>query len=252
MAEKGIDISGQYSKNLDVFKDVDIDLVVSVCRSGSKINCAICASQIVMGRPELITSRLPRAKDYLDHPFDDPSEVQGTEEEKLEAFRHTRDEMKAWIIDKFAYLSERAQAKTKVIFLCTGNKARSQMAEAFLRKYAGDHFEVYSAGFDPQPIHPYTIQVMKELGYDLSGQHSKDLAQYLGKEHFGIVITLCQKAEEDCPTLPDVSTRLYWPFEDPAAFQGTEEEKLAKFREIRDKINEKTKEWLKERGIAEN
>ena len=252
MAEIGIDISGQYSKSLDNFKEVDIDLVVSVCRSGSKINCAICSSPIVMGRPELITSRLPRAKDYLEHPFDDPSEVEGTEEEKLVAFRRTRDEIKKWIIERFAYLSERALEKTKVIFLCTGNSARSQMAEAFLRKYAGNHFEVYSAGFEPRPIHPYTIKVMRELGYDLSGQHPKDLKQYLGKIHFGIVITVCEKAEEECPTIPDVSTRLYWPFEDPAAFQGTEEEKLAKFREIRDKINEKTKAWLKERGITDN
>ena len=102
------------------------------------------------------------------------------------------------------------------------------------------------------PSTPYTIQAMRELGYDLSGQHPKDLKQYLGKIHFGIVITVCVKAEEDCPTIPDVSTRLYWPFEDPAAFQGTEEEKLAKFREARDKINEKTQEWLKERGITKN
>jgi len=108
MAEIGIDISGQYSKSLDVFKDVDIDLVVSVCRSGSNINCSICASPIVMGRPELIRSRLPKAKDYLDHPFNDPSEVEGSEEEKLEAFRRTRDEIKKWIIERFADLRERA------------------------------------------------------------------------------------------------------------------------------------------------
>jgi len=102
MAEIGIDISGQYSKSLDVFKDVDIDLVVSVCRSGSKINCEICSSPIVMGRPELITSRLPKTKDYLDYPFNDPSDVEGTEGEKIEAFRHTRDEIKKWIIMRFA------------------------------------------------------------------------------------------------------------------------------------------------------
>jgi arsenate reductase (thioredoxin) len=102
MAEIGIDISGQYSKSLDVFKDVDIDLVVSVCRGGSKLNCAICASPIVMGRPELIRSRLPRAKDYLDHPFDDPSDLEGTEEEKLVAFRRTQDEIKKWITERFA------------------------------------------------------------------------------------------------------------------------------------------------------
>jgi arsenate reductase len=104
MAEIGIDISGQYSKSLDVFKEVDIDLVVSVCRSGSKINCAICSSPIIMGRPVLITSRLPKAKDYLDHPFDDPSEVEGSEEEKIIAFRRTRDEIKKWIIERFADL----------------------------------------------------------------------------------------------------------------------------------------------------
>ncbi len=126
------------------------------------------------------------------------------------------------------------------------------MAEAFLRKYAGDHFEVYSAGFNPQPIHPYTVKVMQEIGFDLSGQYSKALNQYLGKIHFGIVITVCVKAEEVCPTIPGVSTRMYWPFEDPAAFRGTEEEKLAKFREVRDQINEKTKEWIEERGIAKN
>ena len=142
--------------------------------------------------------------------------------------------------------------KTKVIFLCTHNSARSQMAEAFLRKYAGDHFDVYSAGFEPRPVHPYTVKVMRELGYDLSDQHPKELKQYLGKVHFGIVITVCAKAEQTCPTIPGASTRLYWPFEDPAAFQGTEEEKLAKFREVRDEINEKIKTWLKDRGIAEN
>jgi arsenate reductase len=102
MAEIGIDISGQYSKSLDVFKDIDIDLVVSVCRGNSKINCAICASPMIMGKPELIASRLPKAKDYLDYPFNDPSDVEGTEEEKLAAFRRTRDEMKTWIIGRFA------------------------------------------------------------------------------------------------------------------------------------------------------
>lgn len=102
MDEIGIDISGQYSKSLDNFKEVYIDLVVSVCRSSSKINCAICSSPIVMGKPELISSRLPKAKDYLQHPFDDPSEVEGSEEEKLAAFRLVRDEIRKWIIEQFA------------------------------------------------------------------------------------------------------------------------------------------------------
>ena len=140
--------------------------------------------------------------------------------------------------------------KTKVIFLCTGNSARSQMAEAFLRHYAGEYFEVFSAGFDPKPMNPFTIKVLNEVGLDLKDQYPKDLSQFLGKTHFGVVITVCAKAEEKCPTLPGVSTRLFWPFEDPAKFQGTDEEKLAKFREIRDQIDEKIKTWLKEKGFA--
>ena len=139
--------------------------------------------------------------------------------------------------------------RTKVIFLCTGNSARSQMAEAILRKYAGNYFEVYSAGLEPKPIHPYTIQVMKEAGYDLSQHTSKYLSQYLGKVHFGLIITVCANAEKVCPTLPGIATRLYWPFEDPATTQGPESVKLAKFREIRDQIEAKNKAWLNERKI---
>ena len=141
-------------------------------------------------------------------------------------------------------------SKTKVIFLCTHNAARSQMAEAFLRKYAGDYFDVYSAGFDPKPIHPLTIKVMKEIGYDLSNQQPKDLWQLIRNEYFGIAITVCKRSEEeDCPTIPGTSTRLYWNIEDPAAFEGTEEEKLAKFREVRDQINERVKDFLRDRKI---
>jgi len=141
-------------------------------------------------------------------------------------------------------------SKTKVIFLCTHNAARSQMAEAFLRKYAGDYFDVYSAGFDPKPIHPLTIKVMKEIGYDLSNQQPKDLWQLIRNEYFGIAITVCNKSEEeDCPTIPGTSTRLYWNIEDPAAFEGTEEEKLAKFREVRDQIHERVKVFLRDRKI---
>jgi len=124
------------------------------------------------------------------------------------------------------------------------------MAEAFLRKYAGDYFDVYSAGFDPQPIHPLTIKVMKEIGYDLSNQQPKDLWQLIRNEYFGIAITVCKRSEEeDCPTIPGASTRLYWNIEDPAAFEGTEEEKLAKFREVRDQIHERVKGFLRDRKI---
>jgi len=139
--------------------------------------------------------------------------------------------------------------KPKVIFLCTGNSARSQMAEAFLKKHAGEHFEVYSAGFEPQGIDPFTLKVMEELGYDLKDQYSKELKEFLGKVHFGIVITVCEKAEKTCPIIPGVTTKLFWLFEDPVAFEGTEQEKLAKFRQIRDQIHQQIQVWLKERGI---
>ena len=139
--------------------------------------------------------------------------------------------------------------KAKVLFLCTGNSARSQIAEAFLRRYADDHFEVYSAGLEPKGIHPYTVRVMDEVGIDLSRQTSKDVFQYLGQINFGFIITVCSKAEAKCPIFPGVSLRMYWPFEDPAAFEGSAPEKLAKFREVRDQIDQRLRSWLIEQGI---
>jgi arsenate reductase len=138
-------------------------------------------------------------------------------------------------------------AKTKLLFLCTGNSARSQMAEAFLRKYAGDRFEVHSAGLEPKGIHPHTVRVMQEIGVELDGQHSKHIREYLGKTHFGYLVTVCAHAEENCPrTFLGVSQRLHWEFEDPAAFEGSAEEKLQKFREIRDQIDQRVQQWLGE------
>lgn len=134
---------------------------------------------------------------------------------------------------------------TRVLFLCTGNSARSQMAEAFLRKYGGQQFEAFSAGLEPRPIHPLTIQVMQESGIDISAQHSKGVEVYLGKTLFHYLITVCDKAEKNCPTnWPGVNHRLHWSFEDPAAFEGSEEEKLAKFRTIRDQIEQRVKDWV--------
>ncbi len=139
--------------------------------------------------------------------------------------------------------------KTQVLFLCTGNSARSQMAEAFLRKYGGDAFEAYSAGLEPKGMNPYTERVMNEIGVGLSGQRSKGVNEYMGKKHFGYLITVCDDAEERCPaTFPGVGQRLHWSFEDPAAFVGSDDETLRKFREIRDQIEQRIKEWIKERG----
>jgi len=136
--------------------------------------------------------------------------------------------------------------KPRVLFLCTGNSARSQMAEAFLCKYGGDQFEVHSAGLDPTVINPYTVKVLEEIGIDTSGQYAKSLETYLGKVHFSYLITVCSNAEERCPIFPGMGTRIHWPFEDPAAFQGTDEEKTEKFREIRNQIEEKIKGWIAE------
>jgi arsenate reductase (thioredoxin) len=133
--------------------------------------------------------------------------------------------------------------KLKVLFLCTGNSARSQMAEGFLRKYAGDRFEVFSAGLEPGFINPLTIQVMEEQGVNMSGHYSKGLDQFLGKVHFAYLITVCSRAEEKCPIFPGMGQRLHWPFEDPAAYKGSPEERLAIFRQVRDKIEEKVKEF---------
>ena len=142
-------------------------------------------------------------------------------------------------------------SKIKVLFLCTGNSARSQMAEAFLRKYAGDRFEAYSAGMEPRGIHPYTNRVMEEIGISLTGQYSKDIREYMGKVHFGYLIILCDEAEKTCPkTFPGISQRLHWSFEDPAAIGGSDDEKLAKFREVRDQIDQRIKAWLSEQKVT--
>ena len=141
---------------------------------------------------------------------------------------------------------------TKVLFLCTGNSARSQMAEAFLRKYGASQFEPFSAGLEPKGLNPLTVRVMEEIGFDMSGHRSKGIDEYLGKEHFQYLVTVCHDAEENCPRVwPGVNQRLHWSFEDPAAFEGSEKEKLAKFRQVRDQIHEKVRSWLKEIGNGE-
>jgi arsenate reductase len=141
-------------------------------------------------------------------------------------------------------------SRQRVLFLCTGNSARSQIAEAFLRKYAGDTFEAHSAGLEPKGVNPLTIKVMDEVGIDVSNQISKGIETYLGKVHFQYLITVCDDADKNCPTMwPGVNTRMHWSFEDPARFEGTQEERLAKFREVRDLIEKRVKEWVAEQHI---
>jgi len=135
--------------------------------------------------------------------------------------------------------------KQKVLFLCTGNSARSQMAEAFLRHYAGKKYEAHSAGLKPQGINALTKIVMEEAGISMEGQYSKHIKDYLGRENFSYLITVCAGAEENCPTtFPGISQRISWHFDDPAAAIGSEEEKLKKFRQVRDQIEKQVKLWI--------
>ncbi len=137
--------------------------------------------------------------------------------------------------------------KPNVLFLCTGNTARSQMAEAFLKRYAGDRFEVLSAGYQPREINPLTRQVMAEQGFDLSRHYSKGPGEFLGQMSIRYLIIVCGNAEKTCPkTFPGVLFRLFWPFDDPAAATGSEAEKLAAFRRVRDQVDQKIQLWLKE------
>lgn len=140
-------------------------------------------------------------------------------------------------------------SKAKLLFLCTGNSARSQMAEGFLRAYADDEFEVYSAGLEPRGLHPLAAAVMEEAGIDISHQTSTDLRAYLGRIHFAYLITVCARAEENCPAafLESSGERLDWYFDDPAAFEGSEAEKVMEFRKTRDQIDRRINEWLHRR-----
>ena len=137
--------------------------------------------------------------------------------------------------------------KERVLVLCTGNSARSQMAEAFLRQLGGEAFQAFSAGLEPRGLNPFTVHVMQEVGIDMSAHRSKGIDEFLGKEHFQYLITVCHDAEQNCPRVwPGVHARLHWSLEDPAAFEGTEEEKLEKFRQVRDLIRTRVEEWVKE------
>lgn len=136
--------------------------------------------------------------------------------------------------------------KAGVMVLCTGNSCRSQIAQAFLEKHAGERFPAFSAGSDPAPeVHPLTIEVMREAGVDLDGRKPRHLRDFLGTTPIHTLILVCDSAARNCPSAwPGVQQRLMWPFEDPAGFEGSDDEKLAKFREARDAIEARVREWV--------
>ena len=127
--------------------------------------------------------------------------------------------------------------KKRVLILCTGNSARSQMAEGLLRHELGDRYEVSSAGTNPRPVRAEAIAVMQELGIDISHHRSKHVDEFIG-QHFDYVLTVCDNAKESCPIFPGKTVTFHHNFEDPAAFDGSEDERLALFRRVRDEIRQ--------------
>ena len=141
--------------------------------------------------------------------------------------------------------------KKKVLFVCVHNSARSQMAEAFLKKYGGDRFEVESAGLEPGKLNPVVIEVMKEVGIDISQNKTKSVFDFFKQgKSYDYVVTVCDESQAGaCPIFPGtaVTKRMHWGFDDPSSFQGTAKERLEKTREVRDNIKRRIIEWLNEK-----
>ncbi|GHO84097.1 arsenate reductase ArsC [Dictyobacter formicarum] len=133
--------------------------------------------------------------------------------------------------------------KQRVLILCTGNSARSQMAEGWLRQLAGEQMDVESAGTAPSQVNPLAIQVMAERAIDISHHRSKHLNEFLAQS-FDYVITVCDQAAEQCPVFPGKAIRIHWSIPDPAAAQGTHEERLAAFRQVRDDLERQLRSWV--------
>ena len=134
-------------------------------------------------------------------------------------------------------------AKPRVLFLCTGNSCRSQIAEGWLRELAGERFEALSAGTDPQGLNPGAVETMAAVGVDITGQTSDAIGEFLSDPP-ELVVTVCGHAAENCPTFPGATNIQHWPFHDPAHAQGTPEEIRAEFAGVRDVIRARIAEWL--------
>ena len=137
----------------------------------------------------------------------------------------------------------------RLLVLCTGNSARSQMGEGLFRAEGGGDFEIFSAGTKPSSVRPEAIAVMKEIKIDISGHSSKSVEEFSGQS-FDYVVTVCDNARDSCPVFPAGTDRIHWSFEDLATVQGSEQERLAAFRRIRDQIHERVKAFFRERTAA--
>jgi len=143
--------------------------------------------------------------------------------------------------------------KTRVLFVCVHNAARSKMAEAFMNHLCGDSYEAESAGLEPTEVNPLVIKAMKEVGIDISGNMSKSVFNFFKEGRlYGFVITVCDESNaEQCPIFPGITAKLHWSFEDPAAFTGSSEERLAKIRTLRDSIKARVLEFCQNRPKIE-
>jgi arsenate reductase (thioredoxin) len=248
MAELGINILPQGVHAVGDYLGQSFDLVVTVCDQAAE-ECPV----------------FPAAGKQLHWGFADPSRAVGTEEERLRAFRHTRDlimvRLQQWLAEQGEQLAREghtepvppdgrpttspadkthppipasgAGAPSRVLILCTGNSARSQMAEAWLHYLGGSTYEAYSAGTHPTSVNPLAVQVMAECHLDISQARSKSVTEFL-HQPFDYVITVCDRAAEECPIFPGKAQRLHWSFPDPAAETGSHAERLQAFRNVRD------------------
>lgn len=139
--------------------------------------------------------------------------------------------------------------KKRILVLCTGNSARSQMGEGLFRAEGGESFDVFSAGTKPGSVRPEAIAVMKEIGIDISSHRSKSVDEFTGQS-FDYVVTVCDNARDSCPVFPAGTARLHWSFEDPAAVEGSEAERHSTFRRIRDQIHERVKAFFRDQAAA--
>ncbi len=232
MAELDIDIQQQRSKHLEEFRGQSFDMIITVC-DRVREQCPLFP-----GDPECIHWSIT-----------DPISSAGADD--FPQFAAIAQELRTRITYLLLTLQQTPRVtKPSLLFLCTNNSARSQMAEALLKKYASQRYAVHSAGLAPTAIDPHTIRVMQEIGLDLSEQRAKDVQEYLGHSQFDIIITVCARDETECPAtlLQRDGEQIEWYFDDPAAFQGTDEARLTRFRAIREKIAEQIRTWLANRG----
>lgn len=134
-------------------------------------------------------------------------------------------------------------AKERILFLCTGNSARSQMAEGLLKSLAGNQFEIFSAGIKPTKVNPLTIKVMHEIGIDISGYRAKSVSEFINRK-FDYIITVCDNARQTCPVFPGKYQKISWDLEDPVSAYGTDEDNLMLFRKTRDSIKQRISNFL--------